>query len=125
MIEYNIYGFKLNDEMDICELITSAIDSAVVSLYVILIARENLLDKLMNGLKEYKVITKHKYIFVNQNLPMIAKLNSDIDTIDKLIDIKFNYPFLNECVYEYQNKVNSYIITINCSNELMSILDLD
>ena len=108
----NIYYNILENENDIIPFINILLENAVLSLYVIHVYRENLFDKLFINLQKSETILKHRFIFLNINLPKISKIQITIDDYKQLIEFKF-IPNLNNLFYKYKNRINQYIYVLN------------
>ena len=112
--EDNIYYHILEDENKVVELTNILMDNSVKSLYLLEIQEEYLLEKVLLYLKEYEVYTKHKYIFIDKNLPPLYKMKYTIKNYEDLKEIKDNCPLLTETSFVLRGKQMQYIITLVC-----------
>jgi hypothetical protein len=111
--EDNIYYHLIESENNIMNLINLASDNPVLSLYVIELKRENLLDKIFDNLNSENILTKHRYCFINKNLPKIHKINLTLKDYEDLKYIKSFFPTINNHCFKFNNTQDQYIITLN------------
>jgi hypothetical protein len=111
----NIFYYHIKEESDITNLMIVLRENAVQSLYIIEVARENLFDKTYFGLKSKDLYTKHKYSFINKNLPKIEKIVLHMSNYEDIKQFKLFCPLISNTSYSSKGKNGRFIIVLEAA----------
>jgi len=111
--EDNIYYNIIKNEYELIDIINKLLDISVMSLFIIEISRENILDKFFDIIKANDLVSKHRYIFINKNLGKLHKINMYIKSYEDLKHVKNTLYSIDNNNVKLNDKVYPYIITLN------------